>query len=155
MLTGISENLQDVSYSRKTAVINNELLRFNVDIATFQETRLADSGALKEKDYTLYWQGNGSGERSEYGVGFAVRNSLLSMIEPGSNGPERLLTLRLNTTAGPLTLVSVYASTMSATSDTKDEFYENLAAIISCVPNTEQLVLLGDFNASVGADHDT
>ena len=43
---------------------------------------------------------------------------------------------------------------MSATSDTKDEFYENLAAIISSVPNNEQLILLGDFNARVGADHD-
>ena len=83
--------------SRKTAVINNELLRLNVDIATLKETRLADSGALKEKDYTFYWQGKGSGEHREYGVGFAVKNSLLSMIEPGSNGSERLLTLRLNT----------------------------------------------------------
>ena len=44
---------------------------------------------------------------------------------------------------------------MTVTSDTKDEFYENLAAIISSVPNSEQLVLLGDFNARVGADHDT
>ena len=155
MLTGISENLQDVSDSRKTAVINNELMRLNVDIAILQETRLADSGALKEKDYTFYWQGKGSGEHREYGVGFAVRNSLLSMIEPDSNGSERLLTLRHNTTAGPVTLVSVYAPTMSATSDTKDELYENLAAIISSFPNNEQLILLGDFNARVGADHDT
>ena len=154
-MTGISENLQDVSDSRKTAVINNELLRLNVDIATLQETRLADSGALEEKDYTFYWQGKGSGEHREYGVGFAVRNSLLSMIEPGSNGSERLLTLRLNTTAGRVTLVSVYAPTMSATLDTKYEFHENLAAIISSVPNNEQLILLGDFNARVGADHDT
>ena len=126
-----------------------------MDIATLQETRLAGSGALKEKDYTFYWQGKGSGEHRDYGVGFVVRNSLLSMIETGINGTERLLSLRLNTTAGPLTLVSVYAPTMSATSDTKDEFYENLAAIISSVPNNEQLVLLGDFNARVGADHDT
>ena len=64
------------------------------------------------------------------------------MIEPGCNCSERLL-------------VSAYASTMSATSDTKDEFYENLAAIISSVPNNEQLVLMGDFNVRVGADHDT
>ena len=155
MLTGISENLQDVSDSRKTAVINNELMRLNVDIATLQETLLADSGALKEKDYTFDWQGNGSGEHREYGVGFAVRNSLLSMIEPGSNGSERLLTLRLNTTAGPVTLVSVYAPTMSAASDTKDEFSENLTAIISSVPNNEHLILLGDFDARVGADHGT
>ena len=110
MLTGISENLQDVSNSRKTAVINNELMRLDVDIATLQ--RRLDWRVLKEKDYTFYWQGKGSGEHREYGVGFVVRNSLLSMIEPGSNGSERLLTLRLNTAAGPVTLVIVYAPTM-------------------------------------------
>ena len=132
MLTGISENLQDFSNSRKTAVINNELMRLDVDIATLQ--RRLNWRVLKEKDYTFYWQGTGSGEHKEYGVGFAVRNSLLSMIEPGSNGSERLLTLRLNTAAGPVTHVSVYAPTMSATSDMKDEFYENLAAIINRVP---------------------
>ena len=48
MLTGISEDLQDASDSGKTAVINNELMRLNVDIATIQETRLADSGVLIE-----------------------------------------------------------------------------------------------------------
>ena len=47
MLTGIFENLQDVSDSRKTVIINNELLRLTVKIATLQKTRLADSGALK------------------------------------------------------------------------------------------------------------
>ena len=56
------------------------------------------------------------------------------MIEPGSNGSERLLTLQMNTSAGTVALVSVYAPTMSATSDIKDEFYENLAAIISSAP---------------------
>ena len=70
----------------KTAIIHNWLMRFNVDIATLQETRLADSGALKGKYYTLSWQGKGAVEHILYGVGFAVRNSLLSMIEQVSNG---------------------------------------------------------------------
>ena len=34
-------------------------------------------------------------------------------------------------------------------------FYENLAAIIRNLPSKEQVVLLGDFNARVGADHDS
>ena len=126
MLTGISENLQYVSDSRKTVDTNNELLRFNVDIATLQrrlDKRIRRGGALTENENKILMAGKGSGEHREYGVGFAVRNSLLSMIESGSNGSERLLTLRLNTTAGPVTLVSVYAPTLSATLDTKDEFY--------------------------------
>lgn len=54
MLTGLSNDMQDIDDTRKTAVINNELLRQSVDIAALQETRLADSGTLKEKDYTFF-----------------------------------------------------------------------------------------------------
>ena len=55
MTTGLSTSLQDIEDSRKTAVIDYELRRLNVDFATLQETRLADSGTLKEKDYTFFW----------------------------------------------------------------------------------------------------
>ena len=93
MTTGLSASLQDISDTRKTAVINDEVRRLNVDIATLQETRLADPGTLKEKDNTFFWQVKGSNEPREHGVGLAVRNSLLRMVEPGSGGSERLLTL--------------------------------------------------------------
>ena len=65
--------------------MNDELKRLNVDIATLQETRLADSGTLKEKDYTFFWQGKRSNEPREHGVGFAVRNSLLGMAVPSAS----------------------------------------------------------------------
>ena len=129
MTTGLSASLQDIKDSRKTAVINDELKRLNVDIAVHQETRLEDSGTLKE-DYTFFWQGKSSNEPIEHGVGFAVKNTLLKVVEPGSGGSERPLTLRLNSTTGPVTPISVYAPTLSATPDTKDMYYENLASII-------------------------
>lgn len=155
MTPGLNENLQDISDTRKTAIINNELLRLQVDIVTLQETRLAGSGTLKEKDYTFFWQGKPAEDLREYGVGFAVRNSLLKSVEPGNNGSERLLTLRLHTSSGPASLISVYAPTLSSTPEAKDEFYNNLDAVIKCIPSDEHLLLLGDFNARVGADHES
>ena len=119
MMTGLSANLQDIKDSRKTVAINDKVRSLNVDIATLQKTRLADSGTLKEKDCMFFWQGKGSDEPREHGVGFAVRNSLLRVVEPGGGGSERLLTLRLIFTIGPVILISVYAPTLSATSDTK------------------------------------
>ena len=46
-MTGLVENLKDISNTRKITIINDELRRLNVDIATLQETRLAESGTLK------------------------------------------------------------------------------------------------------------
>ena len=154
MLTGISDNLGQINDLRKTAVINNELLRLDVDIVALQETRLAEAASLREKDFTFFWHGKSMDERREYGVDFAVRNSLLKMIDPPSNGSERILTMRLNTTTCPVTLISVYAPTLLASSDTKDEFYENLCATLLNVPSKDQVILLGDFNARVGRDHE-
>ncbi|XP_076047010.1 uncharacterized protein LOC143028573 [Oratosquilla oratoria] len=129
MTPGLSEDLQGISDARKTAVISSELLRLQVDIAALQETRLADSGTLKEKEFTFFWHGKSAEDRSEQGVGFAVRNTLLSMVEPGDKGSERLMTLRLHTPEGPVTLVSAYAPTLTSTAEAKDEFYINISNI--------------------------
>ena len=152
-MTSLSANLQDIKDSGKRTFINDELKRLKVDILTLQETRLADYGTMK--DYTFFWQGKGSDEPREHGVRFVERNSLLRMVEPGSGGSERFLTLRLDSTTGPVTLISVYAPTLSAAPDTKDMFYENLASIIRNIPSREEVVLLCDFNARVGADYDS
>ena len=127
MTPGLDTDLQDTNDARKTAVISDELLRLQVDIAALQETRLLRSGTLKERDHTFFWQGKSTEERREHGVGFAVRNSLLSMVEPGDKGSERLLILRLQTSDGPVTLVSAYAPTLTSTPEANDEFYINVS----------------------------
>ena len=95
MLTGLSENLQDISDTRKTAVINNELKRLTVDIAAIQETRLADSGMLKEKDFTYYWQGKTSDERS------GAWSRLCSEEQPAKHGRTRQQRLRATSDSPP------------------------------------------------------
>ncbi|XP_047471495.1 craniofacial development protein 2-like [Penaeus chinensis] len=139
---------------KSTALLKLGSPRLDVDIVALQETRLAEAASLREKDYTFYWHGKPKDERREHGVGFAVKNSLLKMIEPPTNGSERIFTMRLNTTTCPVTLISVYAPTLMASSDTKDEFYENLCATLLKVPPKDQVILLGDFNARVGSDYE-
>ena len=41
-----TENISDV---KKTAIINNELLRLKVDIAALQETRPAGQGSIEDQ----------------------------------------------------------------------------------------------------------
>lgn len=119
-------DLQVIRDARKTAVINDELLRLQVDIAALQEAHLADSGTLKEKDYTFFWQGKSAEDHGEHGVGFAIRNTLLKMVEPGDRESEHLVTLHLHTSVGLVTLVSVYPPTLTSTAEAMDEFYANL-----------------------------
>ncbi|XP_029640952.1 craniofacial development protein 2-like [Octopus sinensis] len=153
MCPGIIDDLRQMNDSRKTAVINTKLKRLNIDIAALQETRLAADGMLREKDYTFYWQGRPVEEARQHGVGFAVRNSLLPMVIPPSNGSERILTLNLATSTGKANIISAYAPTLYSPQEIKDRFYEELDATISQIPESEPIFLLGDFNARVGSDH--
>ena len=73
MSPGLTEDLQKIDDARKTAIIDSELARLNVDIACLQETRLADSGCIREANYTFYWQGLSADEPRRHGVGFAVK----------------------------------------------------------------------------------
>ena len=155
MSPGLTEDLQKIDDARKTAIIDSELARLNVDIACLQETRLADSGCIREANYTFYWQGLSADEPRRHGVGFAVKNTLSSAIEPPTGGSERILSLRLSTVAGFVNILSIYAPTLCSSQEVKNHFYEALDAAISQIPSTEGLYMLGDFNARVGADNNT
>ena len=57
MTIGLFGDLQQMNAARKTAIIDAELHRLDINIAALQETRLADNGSLTEKHYTFFWQG--------------------------------------------------------------------------------------------------
>ena len=54
-------------------MINNELCLLQVDIIALQETRLPESGIIRERDYSFFWQGKAADETREHGVGFAIK----------------------------------------------------------------------------------
>ena len=153
MCPGILTELPCIDGARKTALIDRELHRLNIDIAALQETRLPSTGSVKEKNYTFFWQGLGATDRRLHGVGFAVRSSLLSSIDKPSQGTERMLSLRLHASTGHVNITSAYAPTLSASVESNDTFYDQLEAKIKSIPTSEELFILGDFNARVSTDN--
>ena len=144
---------------RTTALVGRELDRYKVEIAALSETRLAQEGLLKEvgAGYTFFRSGRKKEERREAGVGFAIKSHLVSKLSGLPKGiNDRLMTLRL-----PLSgkrqakIVSAYAPTITNPDEVKDKFYDDLDSVISAAPRADKLILLGDFNARVGTDHNT
>ena len=63
---------------------------------------------------------------------------------------DRIITARFNSNYVKTTCVQVYAPTNDAEPDVKDEFYEQLQAVIERAPSHDMLVMMGDWNAKVG-----
>lgn len=142
---------------RQTAIIARELRIFGIDIAALSETRLADEGQLKEEKggYTFFWKGKPADEPRIHSVGFAIKNSLISHLSELPVGVnERLMTIRLMLACNQkATVVSAYAPTLNAQDEVKETFYAELDNILTKVPKEDKLILLGDFNARVGRNH--
>ena len=144
---------------RRTTLVGRELDRYKVEIAALSETRLAEEGLLKEvgAGYIFFWSGRKKEERREAGVGFAINSHLVSKLSGLPKGiNDRLMTLRLPLSGKRhATIVSAYAPTMTNPDEIEDKFYDDLDSVISAAPRTDKLILLGDFNARVGTDHQT
>ena len=146
-------------HEQRTALVGKELDPYKVEIAALSETRLAEEGLLKEvgAGYTFFWSGHKKEEQREAGVGFAIKSHLVSKLSGLPKGiNDRLMTLRLPLSGKRhATIVSAYAPTMTNPDEVKDKFYDDLDSVISAAPQTDKLILLRDFNARVGTDHQT
>ena len=144
---------------RRTVLVGRELDRYKVEMAALSETRLAEEGLLKESGagYIFFWSGLKKEERREAGVGFAIKTHLVSKLSGLPKGiNDRLMTLRLPLSGKRhATIISAYAPTMTNPDELKDKFYDDLDSVISATPRTDKLIILGDFSARVGTDHQT
>ena len=142
---------------RRTALVDLELEKIGADIAALQEVRLADEGQIREAGRTFYWRGVPEGQPRRAGVAFVIRNEIAAQLDEQPKGiSERIMTLRVRMAPNRyITLVNVYAPTMTYPEEEKEAFYSQLRTLITNVPEADKLILLGDFNARVGNDHNT
>ena len=144
---------------RRTALVAKEIARYGIDIVALSETRFAGQGQLSEASsgYTFFWSGKEDTERRESGVGFAIRDSLLKGMKSLPVGVnDRMMSMRLPLRGKQhLTLISVYAPTMTHTDENKEMFYRQLHDLVDATPKGDKLIILGDFNARVGSDSNT
>ena len=141
---------------RRTSLVAMELAKYNIDIAALCEARLSESGSLNDLEYSFFWSGKPEGEGREAGVGFAIKKDIVTkltkMTRPVS---DRIMTMRLPLSKNNFaTITSVYATTMTNPDENKEAFYNQLASVLSGIPRTDKLLLIGDFNARRRRDYD-
>ena len=137
------------------------LHQHGVDIACLSEVRLPESGSRSIKvpgantNYFLYHSGphDNSGL---YGVAFALSKRAKSCLPEWDPVNSRLAYARFKGRLFNISIVSVYAPTLNADDEIKDEFYNDLQYIMNRIPHRDLIVVAGDWNARTGpCDHTT
>ncbi|VDL98662.1 unnamed protein product [Schistocephalus solidus] len=112
-------------------------------IAALSETRFSEKGQLEEA------------ERRTAGVTFAIRNDIVGRLHCMPQCiTDRLMSLHLPLRGDKVTtIINAYAPPKTSSDAAKDEFYKDLNALLATVSKVNSLIVLVDFNASVGIDH--
>ena len=92
-----------------------------------------------------------------HGVCLTIRSDIAKRLHYLSNAiNERLITILLptDTLNRYVTIIGAYAPTMTYDEITKEVFYNQLDQCIRETPKEDKLIIMGDFNARVGTNHD-
>ncbi|BHF78435.1 hypothetical protein SprV_0602154800 [Sparganum proliferum] len=155
--TGSYNNPSSNRPERRRALVARELARYKVGIAALRETRFFEQGRLEEvgAGYSFLWGGRSQGratgrerrlchpERHHrttilFAAGHQRSPDELPPARPGRQIRQRHQRLR------PL---------MTSPDAARDNFYEDLHALLATVPKADKSIVLGDFNALVGTNH--
>ena len=136
-----------------TCLLSSELKRLDIGIAALAEVWRPDCDETMAGGYTYYWSGRSDGSHAQ-GVAVAVSNKLTPMIIKVTPVNERIMRRRIHHSLTVVSLVPVYAPTEVSYLTVKDAFDATLESVVDQCPKRDTLAVLGDFNASTGADRD-
>jgi exonuclease III len=125
-------------------------IRRRVNILCIQETKWKGQKAKEVDDtgFKLWYTGASSGRN---GVDILIDKSLKDGVVDVRRQGDQIILIRLVIGDAALNLISAYAPQVGLSESTKRQFREDLDSMVSIVPISERLFIVGDLNGHVGA----
>jgi len=125
-----------------------------VDVECIQEMTWRGSGCrffgAQGKRYKLFWMG---GKDRSDGVGMFAAKKWVESVVKVERHIERVLILKMVLDNGLLNVLTVYAAHLRKPEEEKEHFCNELFQLVSCIPQSEMVVIAGDMNGHVGSNN--
>ncbi|XP_056645027.1 craniofacial development protein 2-like [Diorhabda sublineata] len=139
------------SFNNKDQEILLEIKGHKLDICALSETKKKGKGNSKYGNYILIYSGKNKNERATSGVGLLLHESYENQISNIIYVNDRILQVTINLQKSrPTHIISIYAPDSSKTQADIDIFYQTLQTVLDGIPNHDEIIILGDFNARIG-----
>ena len=134
----------------KTAQTVAEAKKCRVKVLGISECRWSGFGRLRTATgETMLYSGRDDNVHQS-GAALLLNKETAESLLDWNPRSDRIITARFNSKCIKTTCVQVYAPTNDAEPEVKDEFYEQLQAVIERALSHDMLVMMGDWNAKVG-----
>lgn len=129
----------------------DELKRYQMDIVAVTETKKKGNGSEQLKDYVHLYSGVDKACRARAGVSLFISKKLAKDIKDWQPINERFIRADIKIKGYDMSIIAVYAPSNDETIAIKDDHDNTLHEILDNIGNKKEIILLGDFNAHVGA----
>ena len=146
-------NVRTMYETGKCAQVVAEMQRYGICILGVSEMRWTDSGMITiNSGETICYSGRVDGLHQE-GVGLILNKEAKKSMLEWEPINSRLIRARFYSKFVKTTVIQCYAPTERDSDEVKNNFYTNLQDQIDKTPQHDILIVMGDFNAKVGADN--
>ncbi|KAG5605655.1 hypothetical protein H5410_027147 [Solanum commersonii] len=135
------------SLTGKSIELVKILKKRKINIACVQETRWVGAKAWGVNGFKLWYS---EGSRDRYRVGILVDGDLREQVVEVRRINDRLMMVKIVIGGCSLSVISSYAPQVGLDEEAKKLFYEDLDDVVRGIPNTEKIIIGGDFNGHIG-----
>lgn len=147
-------NVRTLLHPSRLEQLCKEFQNYKLALLGISELRWSDAGEHITSDgLTLLYSGRRADEVRASGVGFLLSKETRRALVSWKPCSDRIITATFNTRARRLTCVQCYAPTETSERSIKDAFYRQLERVLATVNRGDILMVIGDFNAQVGAEN--
>src|SRR6218665_2258058 len=133
--------------SGKTNIIQRGMKRLKLTIMGLSETRWKGQGHFNWNGYKIIM--SGQAEKGRNGVAVVCDRSSGNAIMGYDTVSDRILSARFRGRKVNITIIEVYAPTLTALEE-QDDFFNKLQSTIDRTPEGDAIMVIGDLNAKVG-----
>ncbi len=145
-------NVRTLNADSKLEQLIDRMVQYRIDVCCLTEVRWPYSGSKSCKGWKLVFSGRDDGKRRQ-GVGVLLSPRVATALLDSQAISEGVLLVKFQLKKHVLSVICAYAPTLDYPDLEKDNFYSELQSAVDAVSARDVLILGGDFNAQVGAEH--
>ena len=140
-------NVRTLRTKGKLENVKHEMRRMKINVLGLGEVRWDGVGDFVSDEFRVVYSGSKGGQKR---VAMIMDNEIGKRVTKIVQHSDRLLLVRVSAEPVDIVLVQVYMPTTDADDDEVEEMYEQIEELVKKEKATDQVIIMGDWNAVVG-----